>query len=252
MIDLFLAHTHYLPAGLLADQRLHLGAVLVPEFYPDLVNSYYGEIEYFTSVFEFTDYFYKRIQERGPFRFSLENIRMLPSISQLPELKKLGVISLQIYHHSDNIFFSISSGLTEKGYQLLRIMQEEDMILDLSHLNDYWISKILTIYPGKIIVSHCSLSCMLDYPEQRSNCISLDTVAALVKRQALVGISFVNDIVSRNTYEQDSEQIYQDIVGLIVFLNRNFGPNQLCLGPDYFDFAYYSHTAFYSFAAHHL
>lgn len=242
MIDLFLAHTHYLPEGLLADQGLHLGAVLVPEFYPDLVHSYYGEIEYFTSVPEFTDYFHKWIQGRGPFRFSLENIRMLPSISQLSAFKELGVICLQIYHHSDNLFFSLSSGLTEEGYRLLRVMQEEDMILDLSHLHDHWIRKILAVYAGKIMVSHCSLSSMLDHPEQRSNCISLDTVAALAKRQALVGISFVNDTVSRDPYEQDSEQVYQDIVRLIIFLNRNFGPGQLCFGPDYFDFAYYSHV----------
>ena len=123
---------------------------------------------------------------------------------------------------------------------LLKILLNENIALDLSHLNDECCRGILKIFPGKIQMSHCAVSELLNTPEKRSNSISLKTMEQLVARDALIGICFVNDVVAENANELDEDRIYYDILKQFDFIGHRIGCNNICLGPDFIDLQYYS------------
>lgn len=240
MDGVFFGHTHYIPPDILNDHGIKIGAVLVPEFYPDLVYRYYNEVQYFRTVSAFTEFARTKLGRVSPLFFSIENIRMLSAGDSIAELKKLGVCSIQLFHHGDNLFFSRNTGLSENGLRLLHEMERESIFLDLSHLNDDWIHQILNVFDGKVMVSHCAVSELLEHAECRSNRVSMKTLDRLIKRDALIGLSFVNDTVSFHESEQDECNVYRSILHQIQYLVKSFGYDHFCIAPDYFDASYYS------------
>lgn len=233
-------HSHYIPQTLCHCKELFSEWVIVPEVYPDLLYSYYGILDYCTSIKEFVQFFSRTDMNKMPHFFSIENIRLISDVNELSSLKNLGICAIQLYHHSDSEFFNRITGITEKGMRLLSVMLDNNIALDLSHLNDDWCLKILRIFSGKIQMSHCAVSELLDAPYRRSNAISIRTMEKLVAHDSLIGICFVNDIVGKNENELDEEKLYIDIVQQFEFIGRRLGCNNFCLGPDFLDFQYYS------------
>ena len=62
----------------------------------------------------------------------------------------------------------------------------------------------------------------------------------LIKMNALIGISFVNDTVAHSLGEQDDKCVYDCILNHFASLLQHFGKFNLCLGPDYFASNYFS------------
>lgn len=240
MNRLFIAHTHYIPPSLYEDCLDDVGVVVVPEFYPDLIDAYYGRIDYFNSIYDFISFFNTLDIPVGPLYFAIENIRTLQSVDELAGLKQAGVRSLQLFHHQNNAYFNSREGLTPLGYELLGAMEIEGIALDLSHLNDCWIHRLSNVFSGKIVVSHCAISDFLEAGNSRSGCISLKTLEMLIKMNALIGISFVNDTVAHSLGEQDDKCVYDCILNHFASLLQHFGRFNLCLGPDYFASNYFS------------
>ena len=240
MDKLFFCHTHYIPKAFLDKNEIQLGAVIIPEVYPDLIYKYYGDVEYFCSPFEFISFFERKNLPMNPKLYSIENINMISNIEEFILLKKSKVCSVQLFHHGNNPYFDIHHGITRLGKELLEILLKQDIALDLSHLNDFWINRILRYYPGRVLVSHCAISEFLDDPVTRSNNISIKTIELLIKRNALIGISFVNDIIAHKCGEQDDKEVYKDIVEQVLFIIKQYGSKSVCIGPDYFDTTHFS------------
>ena len=77
--------------------------------------------------------------------FSLENAEPIEDISDLDLFYKLGVRMISISWNNDNKFASgvlgdKKRGLTELGKQVIQKMEEKNIILDVSHLNEksFW------------------------------------------------------------------------------------------------------------------
>jgi len=240
MNKLFFLHTHYIPHTILSECEIE-GAVLVPEINPKLIPVYYGENKIFNNLEEAFEYINTRYNDIKLF-FTLENLNILNDSKQIEEYKKYGLIMIQLYHNNDNKYFYYKSGLTDDGYKLLKVMEKHNIILDLSHLDDFWVEKVASNFHGKIVVSHCACKDAYTNRENRSNSLSAKTIELLGKRNALFGIPFLNDIISAQSYDpQENDSILMnDLINQIKMFIEKAGTASLALGPDFFDLDYFS------------
>ena len=65
-------HSHYIPQTLCHCKELCSEWVIVPEVYPDLLYSYYGILDYCTSVKEFVQFFSRTDMNKLPHFFLLK------------------------------------------------------------------------------------------------------------------------------------------------------------------------------------
>ncbi len=233
-------HTHYFPPKLLKSVDIDTSVVAL-EVYPDLLSKYYGDYDIFDSLEECISWHNEQYSERTV-KFTIENVTLLKEIKFLKRAKELGLIAVQLFHSQTNAYFDKKRGLTVLGHQLLRGLIENDLILDLSHLNDNEIRYVLSEYSGKIMVSHCVCSDLIETIHPRTNAISSETIKVLSEYGCLFGIPFINDLVSKishDTYESDSG-IMQDIFSQILYFVENVGSENVALGPDFMDTEHFS------------
>jgi len=240
MNKLFFLHTHYIPHTILSECEIE-GAVLVPEFNSKLVPVYYGENKSYNNIEEALVYINAQYNNIRLY-FTLENLNILNDYKQIAEYKKYGLIMIQLYHNNDNKYFCYKAGLTDDGYKLLKVMEKHNIILDLSHLDDFWAEKIASNFHGKIVVSHCACKDAYTNRENRSNSLSAKTIELLGKRNTLFGIPFVNDIISTQSYEpkEDDSILMNDLINQIKIFIETAGTASVALGPDFFDLDYFS------------
>jgi len=240
MNKLFFLHTHFIPHTILSECKIE-GAVLVPEINPKLIPVYYGENKIFNSLEETFEYINTHYNDIKLF-FTLENLNILSDSKQIEEYKKYGLIMIQLYHNNDNKYFCYKAGLTDDGHKLLKVMEKHNIILDLSHLDDFWAEKIASNFHGKIVVSHCACKDAYTNRENRSNSLSAKIIEMLGKRNTLFGIPFVNDIISAQSYEPqvDDSTLMNDLVSQIKIFIETAGVASVALGPDFFDLDYFS------------
>jgi len=240
MNDISFLHTHYLPTQLL--NEINIGtSVVALEVYPDLLWRYYGDYDIFGSLEECISWHNAKFVGTS-IRFTVENIALLKEISSLKKAKKLGLVSVQLYHSQSNTYFNKKRGLTDLGIQLLKNIYEYDIFLDLSHLSDDAIDSVLSLYSGKIINSHCVCSELIENIHPRTNAITSDTIKRLAERNCLFGIPFVNDMVSKVSHdtEESDDGIMTDIVSQITYFVKCVGAENVALGPDFMDTEYFS------------
>jgi microsomal dipeptidase-like Zn-dependent dipeptidase len=239
MNNLFFLHSHYIPRTLQAETKI-IGTVIVPEFNTRLTTAYYGENKEFNSLEESFEYI-SALYNSTRLYFSLENLNVLDDHKKIPEYKKVGLIMLQLYHNN-NRYFNFKNGLTDDGCNLLKTMEKNRMVLDLSHLNDYWVENIASIYGGKIVVSHCACDDVYIYKDARSNALSAKIIEVLGKRGVLFGIAFVNDIIASTSHAQDEDDniLMMDLLMQVKKFKEIIGINYVALGPDFFDIDYFS------------
>lgn len=233
-------HTHYFPPKLLKSVDIDTSVVAL-EVYPDLLSKYYGDYDIFDSLEECISWHNEQYSERTV-KFTIENVTLLKEIKSLKRAKELGLIAVQLFHSQTNAYFDKKRGLTVLGHQLLRGLIENDLILDLSHLNDNEVRYVLSEYSGKIMVSHCVCSDLIETIHPRTNAMSSETIKVLSEHGCLFGIPFINDLVSKishDTYESDSG-IMQDIFSQILYFVENVGSENVALGPDFMDTEHFS------------
>ena len=241
MSKVFFLHTHYVPPNIQNDS-IFAGAVIVPEFYPNLNYTYYDDVVAFRGLEQYFDYIEKT--EKKANYYAIENINMILPSTDIALLKKNNVKILQLYHHNGSRYFTIENGLTDEGYKLLKLMAKNDMILDLSHLPEKYIDDTLNSFDGKIIVSHCACSELYKYDKSRSNSLSKSAIELLQKRDTLFGIAFINDIISNTpcTKNENDETLLEDLFKQVLFFVDIVGDNNVALGPDFIDLQYFSNV----------
>ena len=101
MNKIFLGHVHYIPSAILFSKDVSIGAVIVPEVYPNLIYNYYNELTYFRSPLEFVYFFRTLNYPLSSVYFSLENINLLDDITKIALLKENGLVSIQVFHQNN-------------------------------------------------------------------------------------------------------------------------------------------------------
>ena len=240
-IQFYFLHNHFLPAKL--KQSPSIKSVIVPEFYPDLNNTYLGEPCFFSSVEAYIQYVISRGYYERDTVFAVENNRVIASEhihEQLTSYKKLGVKIIQLYCGADNEFFTKREGLTANGKRLLSAIYDTGLILDLSHIPEQYILYAANTYEGDMIISHCACSDLYSSNRPRSNSLTQDTICRLAGRVKLFGVSFLNDIAASQENELCHEQIFNDIINQAVLFIKIAGACRMAFAPDYIDTDYFS------------
>lgn len=233
-------HTHYLPPRLLNDYLIDTSVIAI-EMYPDLLLSYYGDYDVFDSLEDAISWHSDQYEGQSV-KFTIENIAILKDPRSLKKTKDLGLAVVQLFHSNSSSYYDKSMGVTSEGCHLLRKIQENDLILDLSHLDDNGINQVMNLYSGKVIISHCVCRELVETIHPRTNTISKETIKLLSDRGCLFGIPFVNDLVSSISHDtnENDDGIIKDIISQLLFFVNYAGAENVSLGPDFMDMNYFS------------
>jgi len=122
------------------------------------------------------------------YMLSLEGADSLISMKHLEQAYKDGLRAIGPAHYGPGVYANgtDSSGrLNPKGVELLKCMEEHDMILDMTHLNDDAFWHALDIYKGPIWASHNNCRLYVDHNRQFSD----EMILELIRRKAVIGLA---------------------------------------------------------------
>jgi len=130
---------------------------------------------------------------------SLEGADSILSMKHLESAYQNGLRAVGPAHYGPGVYANgtDSAGrLNARGVELLRTMEQFNMILDMTHLNDDAFWHALEIYKGAIWASHNNCRRFVDHNRQFSD----EMITELIRRNAVIGIALdawmmVNDWV---------------------------------------------------------
>lgn len=240
----FFVHTHSCPSAI--DRDLLLGLVVVVEQSPERLSRYYGQNIQPCNLRNFLEKWPDlrscwSLSSRTKTILALEGLGgSLDIVKNLGVYYTLGLRIIQPYHWISVPYFENGS-LTRFGRELLHRMRELDMILDVSHMPSRTLAESLDVFDGKILASHVVSRDALDSRMPRANSLSSDDIKRLVGRPSLIGIPFVNDLISSDKCTLDGRRSVglDDIVHQATKIMAIAGDENVAFGPDYFDFKGY-------------
>ncbi len=123
---------------------------------------------------------------------------------------------------------SYDRGLTELGKKAVKIMNQRNMLLDVSHLNDksFWDAVSITDKP--IIASHSNCRSLCDVPRNLTD----DQLRKISELNGLVGINSFNQFVHKDRDKQKTEMLVKHVVHMAEVM----GTDHIGIGMDYCDF----------------
>lgn len=147
-------------------------------------------------------------------------------IENVSKLYSSGVRMFGVSHFFDNKLGGSAhgiekGGITEFGKQVLKEMEERNMILDIAHTSDKMIRDILKLYKGPIVSSHTGV----DGVKESYRNLSDEQLKSLAKREALIGIAFFSEAIG------DTE--IKGIVKTMKYVKELIGVEYLSLGSDF-------------------
>lgn len=240
-------HLHDWPDGLISEPVL--GALVNIEWNADLINKYYGwEADWPDDSEQGMIHFMRiwrqlarkkgiKIAPDAKIAFALEGLDFLTDLNNLPEMRNMGLCSMQLAHIGSNSYYDTRCGLTEDGKRLLEIMYELGITLDLSHLHGTMLNKIIRQFPGKRIVSHVVCESLLNWNLMRRSNAMTDEELRMCDAE-LYGVPFVDELLSPNASMKCNERnvTVETVAKHILHLIDIVGLDKVALGPDYFDY----------------
>jgi membrane dipeptidase len=129
--------------------------------------------------------------ERLPIGYllSLEGADSILSPKHLEQSRAEGLIALGPVHYGPGIYghgTDDEGPLTARGIELLKQMEELQLILDVTHLCDESFYDALSRFRGPVWASHHNCRALADWNRQLTD----DQIRALVERGAVIGMAF--------------------------------------------------------------
>lgn len=90
-------------------------------------------------------------------------------------------------------------GLTEEGKELAKHLNDQGIILDISHLSDQGAEDLMTLTDKPIIASHSNVRSVCPRPRN----LPEGLIRELIRRQGLIGINFFAPFVGENPQVED-------------------------------------------------
>lgn len=172
----------------------------------------------------------KKRNQTGIF-LSLEGAEPVSSPMQLSLFKDMGVRFIGLTWIRRNRFadgaeardFLQKGGLTPEGVALIKTMEEEKMILDLSHLCDEGIKDVFLHYKGALFSSHTNARKINNIPRNHPD----EVLKEISDRGGVVGLNIANFIVNN---ERDATT--EDLTNHLKHMVNVCGEEGVVLGLD--------------------
>ena len=117
---------------------------------------------------------------------SLEGADSFVNISYLEKAYAYGLRACGPAHYGPGRYAAgtgMTDGLTAQGKDLVKEMDNLNMILDVTHLTDKGFEEALSIFKGPVWASHHNCRALVDHQRQLTN----DQIKVLVERDAVIG-----------------------------------------------------------------
>lgn len=155
------------------------------------------ELKWSTS---FSDYEMAKKNNATSLFLSLEGAEPISNPLQVSVFKEMGVRFIGLTWIRRNRFadgaeakvFKPKGGLSFEGIELLKAMEEEQMILDLSHLADEGIEDVFKHYKGSLFSSHTNARKVNNIPRNHPD----DILKEISNRGGVVGLNIASFIVN--------------------------------------------------------
>ena len=116
-------------------------------------------------------------------------------------------------------------GLTEKGIEFIRRMNELGMVIDCSHASDKTFYDCIKYSNKPIVCSHSNARSVCDFPRNMTD----DMLYKLKENGGVVGINFCHDFIKQD----ESDASIKDVVEHINYIRNLIGVDYIALGSDF-------------------
>ena len=114
-------------------------------------------------------------------------------------------------------------GLTPRGREVVRLLNERKIAVDTAHLNKRSFFEVADI-ADKVVCSHVAFSALNEHKRN----IDYEQLKVLFERKALVGLCFYSEFLTRGKATE------LDLLAHIDYFAQRFGVDTLCVGTDFF------------------
>jgi membrane dipeptidase len=123
------------------------------------------------------------------FILAMEGADPILSPSDVPKWWERGLRVIEPVHYGVNAYAhgtGVTGGLTSKGRDFLKAMEEAGMVLDVTHLSDDSFWESVKLFRGPVMASHHNCRALVPGDRQLTD----DQIRALIERDAVIGAAF--------------------------------------------------------------
>ena len=189
----------------------------------------------FLNVIYNTDDFYKSINENKlAVMLGLEGLSYIgEDVDDLYVLYQLGFRHATLTWNEQNdlatgVKGDTNRGLTSKGEEAVKIINNLGIILDVSHANEKTFWDIYNKTEKPFIASHSNSRVLCDVPRNLSD----DQIRAIGERKGLIGINSFNEFISFEPEKMTVDFLINHLEHIVDLI----GIDSLALGFDFFDY----------------
>ena len=184
----------------------------------DVVNAYVKAIEKF-----------KKYENDFDVIKGLEGLRNVKDLKTLDLLYQMGIRHASLTWNEENhlatgVRGNSDRGLTELGKEFIKYMNEHNMIIDVSHLNEKSFYDVLNEKPKILIASHSNAYSLSDHIRNLKD----EQLVALRDAGGMVGCVAARNFVSKNKEDQNINGLIKQIKYLVNIM----GIDRVMLGLD--------------------
>jgi membrane dipeptidase len=117
------------------------------------------------------------------------------------------------------------NGLTDYGREIVREMNRQGIMVDISHVSDKTFYDVLEVSKAPLIASHSSCRAICDHPRDMSD----DMIKALAAKGGVIQINYEKSFIDQ-AYKDASDKLFGGVVAQFDQLKKACGDDEECLG----------------------
>jgi membrane dipeptidase len=117
------------------------------------------------------------------------------------------------------------NGLTDYGKGIVREMNRQGIMVDISHVSDKTFYDALEVSKAPLIASHSSCRALCNHPRDMSD----DMIKALAAKGGVIQINYEKSFIDQ-AYKDASDKLSGGVVALFEQLKKECGGDEECLG----------------------
>ena len=119
-------------------------------------------------------------------------------------------------------------GLSEKGKNVIRKMDELKMVIDISHTNEKTFWDIINTSNGLVIATHSNVYNLCNHPRNLKD----EQIKAIASKNGLIGMNAYPPFIKENTYQVSVDELAKHAA----YIKDLVGIDYLACGFDFMDF----------------